>query len=89
MTTIRRLTPDDVWNMAATYSNVENSPNVFTAALKELALDVERCLAGVVISAAGRATALEAADRRLEPDLVAKGHLADLVQDLEELWGTG
>lgn len=59
----------------------------FSAALRELDLDLELCLAGVVVAAVGPVTARVAAERGLEPDLVAQGHLADLMKELKGLWG--
>ena len=48
----------------------------------ELGLDLETSLKGVSVAAVGPATANAAGRHGLTPDIVSKGHIADLVKTL-------
>lgn len=63
-----------------------SAARLFPEALRSRRLDIEQCLAGIVVATVGPATARVAIEQDLEPDLVAGGHLADLVRTLRELW---
>ena len=65
------------------------SVRFFLKGAKELGLDPAHTLKGVTIAAVGPATADEAMTHGLTPDIVSKGHIADLAESLIEFFGAG
>lgn len=53
----------------------------------DLGIDLQDCLTGVTTAAVGPATAEEARRLGLTPDIISKGHIADLVESLTDLVG--
>ncbi len=56
-------------------------------ATHDLDIDLQVCLKGATIAAVGPATAEAAKTFGLTPDIVSKGHIADLAQSLADLFG--
>ena len=65
------------------------SVRFFLKGAEELGLDPAHALKGVTIAAVGPATADEAMRHGLTPDIVSKGHIADLAESLIEVFGSG
>ena len=65
------------------------SVRFFLKGTEELGLDTADALQGVTIAAVGPATADEAMTHGLTPDIVSKGHIADLAESLIVFFGSG
>ena len=59
----------------------------FFKGAEEVRLNLDDCFKEVTIAAVGPATAEAAKKRGLTPDIVSKGHIADLAESLTELFG--
>ena len=65
------------------------SVRFFLKGAEELGLDLADALKEVTIAAVGPATAHEAIMHGLKPDIVSKGHIADLAQSLTDFFELG
>ena len=65
------------------------SVRFFLKGAEDLGLDTTNALKGVTIAAVGPATADEAMRHGLTPDIISKGHIADLAESLIRFFGSG